>query len=109
VSELFTELLKLVDPDTTVVSYVSPNFGITPAEVSDIFPVSQVTEVLEDYGEKDFILNSRKWARIDVMIKHGDPASKWLADQLRGYSKKNKQKILVSTTYKSFKKKLTQV
>lgn len=108
-SDLFTEILKLVDPVTTLVSCVTPNFGIVPAEISDVFPVSQITQILDEYGEKDYILNARKWKRIDAMLRPRDSLSKWLADQLRIYSKKNKSKIVVSATYRSLKKKLDQV
>ena len=108
-SDLFSELLKIVDPNTTEICCLSPIFGITPAEISDIFPVSQITHIIDDYGEKDFMLSVKKWERIDVMLKPGDSSSKWLAEQLRFYSKKSKSKIVVSPNYKSLKKKLAQV
>jgi len=108
-SDLFSELLRLVDPNTTVISCVSPIFGITPAEISDIFPVSQVTHIIDDFGEKDYTLYAKKWKRIDALLKPNDPSSKWLTEQLRLYSKKSKSKIVVSRNYKSLKKKIAQV
>ena len=53
-SDIFAELLKLVDPDRTVISCVSPIFGIVPAEISDVFPVSQFTHIIDDYRSERF-------------------------------------------------------
>lgn len=108
VSELFRELLKILDITRTVVCYPSPVFGLVPAEVSDIFPVSQVTHYLRtSFPEKDFLLNARRWKKIGVLYKQSDPATRWLKKELNDYSKRNtKAQITISTNYKSFKKKL---
>jgi 7-cyano-7-deazaguanine tRNA-ribosyltransferase len=108
-SDIFMELLRLVDPNKTVISCASPIFGITPAEISDIFPVSQITSIVNDYRQKDFILNSKKWKRIDLLLKPNDSSSKWLAEQVVAYSKRSKSKVVVSSTYKSLKKKIAHV
>ncbi len=92
-----------------MISCLSPIFGITPAEISDIFPVSQVTHIIDDFGEIDYALNVKKWKRIDALLKPNDSSSKWLTEQLRLYAKKSKSKIVVSRNYKSLKKKITQV
>ncbi|MDG6924129.1 MAG: DUF5591 domain-containing protein, partial [Nitrososphaerota archaeon] len=108
VSDIFTELMKLVDPESTLISYVSPIFGVVPAEISDTFPVSQITHISDELPEKDFVLNVTAWERIDIMNKSGEPVSKWLAEQLRRNSK-HKGKVFVSSTYRSLKRKLSQV
>jgi 7-cyano-7-deazaguanine tRNA-ribosyltransferase len=108
-SDLFSDLLKIVDPNTTLICCISPIFGIIPAEISDIFPVSQVTHTIDNYERAEFPLNAKKWTRIDALIKSPDPSSKWLAEQLGRYSKKFKSKTVVSRDYKLLKRILAQV
>ena len=106
-SELFSELLKLVDIRTSLICYCSPVFGLVPAEVSDIFPVSQVTHYLRTFRKNDQVLNSERWKKIFVLLRKDDPAVEWLGDEIRKYSRKNRgTKISISHDYKSFKRKL---
>jgi len=107
-SELFRELLNIVDAKT-LVCYMSPVFGLVPAEVSDIFPVSQVTHHLTRYLPKDPVLCVRTWKSISALIKRGDPGQLWLEEELRNYSmKKKKTMVTISRNYKAFKTKLAR-
>lgn len=107
-SELFRELLRILDITKTLVCYPSPVFGLIPAEVSDIFPVSQITHYLwESFPGKDLVLNAKRWKKICVLLRETDPAGQWLKRELKCYSKKNrKARITISRNYKSFKKRL---
>jgi 7-cyano-7-deazaguanine tRNA-ribosyltransferase len=107
-SELFREILNIVD-EKTVVCYMSPVFGLVPAEVSDIFPVSQITHYFTSYLAKDPILHSRTWKTISALIKRSDSGEEWLEKELKNYStKKKKTEISVSRNYKAFKTKLAR-
>ncbi len=105
-SDIFTELLKMVDAETTMIAYASPIFGITPSEISDVFPASQITSIINHNRERDFILNAKNWERIDLLAKKGDPYSDWLVEETKLVSRRTKSKLFVSKTYKSLKKKL---
>lgn len=109
VSDILGELLRITDPLKTLITFVSPIFGIVPAEISDIFPVSQITQILHEYPERDFVISCHNWERIDVMSRTGDPASQWLRKQLEYYSKNERRTAYYSKTYRSLKKKVTQV
>ncbi len=107
-SEIFREILKLTDVEKTLVCYSSPVFGLVPAEVSDIFPVSQVTHYVTAYPKNDWILNLKSWNKIYALIRRNDPADLWLSEELENYSiKKRKTTVTISRDYKSFKRKLT--
>lgn len=106
-SELFSEMLKLIDVRTALVCYNSSVFGLVPAEVSDIFPVSQVTHYLKSFQKDDQILNAKKWKKIFVLFKKDDPSADRLSEEIRNYSRKNRgTNITVCHDYKRFKKKL---
>ncbi len=108
-SELFRELLKVVDIERTLVCYSSSVFGLIPAEISDVFPLSQITHYIEKFPIRDRILNSKAWKRINVLVKRSDPAADWLNEELRNYSLKRKNTIVTtSRNYKSFKKELSK-
>ena len=101
------EILKLVDPQKTLVCYCSPVFGLVPAEISDIFPVSQVTHQLESFPKKDPVLNSKTWKKISVLFRTGDVAIEWLENELKDYSARKKStQISISRNYKTFKKRI---
>ncbi len=105
-SELFREILNIVD-GKTLVCYMSPVFGLVPAEISDIFPVSQVTHNLTSYLTRDPVLNARTWKAISALIKRGDPGEEWLEQELKNYAtKKKKTAISISRNYKALKTKL---
>jgi 7-cyano-7-deazaguanine tRNA-ribosyltransferase len=106
-SDLLKEILDLVKLDNTLVCFTSPIFGLVPAEISDIFPLSQLTHFVESYPAKDPLLNGKKWERIDAVLKKGAAYSAWLEREIGEYSKKNKKtKIQLSWNYKGFKRKL---
>jgi len=109
-SDLFKEIIDLVDLENTLVCYASPVFGLVPAEISDIFPISQITHHMISFPAKDQILNGRVWKRIDAMIKPNDPAARWIKEEFADYSKRRKKTVIeISKNYKSFKKELGQV
>jgi 7-cyano-7-deazaguanine tRNA-ribosyltransferase len=109
-SDIFKEILDIVDLEKTLICYASPIFGLVPAEISDIFPISQVTHYLSSFPSKDQILNAKSWKRIDAMMKSAEPSAKWLKGEFANYSKRKKSTIIeISKNYKSFKKKLGQV
>ena len=58
-------------------------------------------------GVKDFILNVKKWKRIDVMLRPDDSSSNWLSEQVKIYSKKTRSKLVVSTTLQVFEKEIS--
>ena len=106
-SDLFKEILNVAHIDDTIVSFVSPIFGIVPAEISDVFPISQITGFIESYPQKDTLLNSKRWNRIDALLKKGAAYSTWLEVELKSYSGRNeKTKVVISRDYKAFKIKL---
>lgn len=107
-SELLRELLGLIDVERTQVCYASPVLGLVPAEVSDVFPVSQITHQIKAFPKRDTILNAKRWKKIVALSRQKDPAAPWLRDQFRNYSKKKepKKNALISTNYKSFKRKV---
>ncbi len=107
-SEILREVLKLVDVEKTLVCYSSRVFGLVPAEVSDVFPVSQITHHLESLSRSDPILNAKSWRRINVLFRRNDPAVEPLKKDLQNYStgKNSKTAITVSKNYKSFKRQL---
>ena len=113
-SDLFREISILVDPYATLVCYASTVFGLVPAELSDIFPVSQLTEILESFPESDGILNGKVWPRVDVLLIDGNKTSAWVASQIDAYRakklriKETEKRIVVSSNYKTFKKKLAE-
>ena len=108
VSEIFMQILKLTDQKNTLICCNSKIFGLLPAEVSDIFPVSQITGNLKVPPVENQLLR-KQWSRIDFLAKPGDELSTQTANVLRRRFKKSKTKIVVSSTFKTFKKKLTQV
>ena len=107
-SDLFGELMKMVDPRSALICYVSQEFGVVPAEISDIFPLSQNTSIANEPPEKDFILNHKKWKRVDVLSRPNDPQGKWLEKQLKQHSNALKN-VVRSKTYKALKRKLSHV
>lgn len=113
-SDLCQEIERGTDVETTLISSTSPVFGLIPAEISDVYPVSQITQIVEETPEVDYILNRKKWDRIDVLLRVNDESSQWLTNQIERYRKNQKKvssktEIVISRTYKSFKRRLSQV
>lgn len=107
-SEIFSQILKLTDQKTTLVCCTSKILGLLPTEISDIFPASQITTSLEQIHSSDYIL-SKKWKRVDLLAKPGDELSNKTARIIRERFGKRSTKLVVSSTFQSFKKKLAQV
>ncbi|MDG6996624.1 MAG: tRNA guanosine(15) transglycosylase TgtA [Nitrososphaerota archaeon] len=114
-SEIYHEVSRIVDPEQAVVAYVAPLFGLVPAEVSDIFPLSQVTQSIQDFPKNDSLLNAKRWSRISALVKPADPSSDWLKAELVSYSKASskmkgkkakKTRIDYSRTYRALKRKI---
>jgi 7-cyano-7-deazaguanine tRNA-ribosyltransferase len=106
-SELFREILNIIDVEKTLVCYSSPVFGLVPAEVSDVFPVSQLTHHLASYPLVELILQRRSWKKIDALVRRGDPSGDWVERSLKDYSKRNRKNTTgISRNYKAFKAKL---
>lgn len=103
-SELFREILKLVQIEITLVCYCSPVFGLIPAEISDVFPISQVTHYVNSFPVDDPIINAKSWEKIYALYRGDDPAAKWVAQELAKFRRKNrKTNIVISRDYKTFK------
>ena len=90
-SDLFKEILDIVDLENTLICYASPVFGLVPSEISDVFPISQVTHHLVSFPAKDQILNARPWKRIDAMIRTNDPACGMAEGRVRGLLEEKKE------------------
>ncbi len=114
VSDIFQEILKSGDLEDILICYISPVFGLVPAEISDIYPISQMTQVVDYYPDGDLILNRKRWRRIDALLPKNGPSSEWLRREIETYTNRksksgSKTKVLISRTYKSFKRRLSQV
>lgn len=109
-SDLYGELCAIVSHKRVLITYLSPNYGLVPAELSDIFPLSQSTSTLNDFPSDDPILNKRKWKRIFVLAPKTHPAvDRWVREELEHskYKKSLKSAISFSRTYRSFKDKVS--
>jgi 7-cyano-7-deazaguanine tRNA-ribosyltransferase len=102
-SDIFLELIKIVDPARTLVCSHSPVFGLIPSEISDVFPISQTTNITDEFPKDDFVLTKRKWKRIDVLVRPGDQSSAVILENVRRCTR---TRPIVSKTHKAFKKKL---
>ena len=106
-SEIFSQILKLTDQKSTLVCCTSKILGLLPAEISDIFPASQITTALEHMPSSDYVL-SKKWKRVDLLAKPGDVPSNKAARIVRERFGKTGTKLVVSTTFRSFKERLSR-
>ena len=114
VSDIFQEILKGVDVKDILICCISPVFGLVPAEISDVYPISQITHVDDYYPHGDLILNRKRWRRIDALLPKKSPSSEWLRKEIENYSNRrpksgSKTEVVISRTYKSFKRRLSQV
>jgi 7-cyano-7-deazaguanine tRNA-ribosyltransferase len=103
-SDIFEEVSKIVSrsrlSDSILTVFVCPNYGLVPAELSDVYPLSQTMAAIDQYPEKDFILNSRKWGRICLLATNAawDKWGGWMTTQLSKYLKVDGKKIRISST-----------
>ena len=112
-SDIFREVLAIVcDLEKTLICSALPPFGLVPAELSDIFPLSQITELIAKYPKNDYFLNAKNWKRIDALILKPGEDSEWLKKELDNYSKKKmrgaKKAVRISSSYRSFKKNISR-
>jgi 7-cyano-7-deazaguanine tRNA-ribosyltransferase len=104
-SSIFLELIKIVNPRWVVAS-TSPLYGAIPSEISDIFPISQSTQFIQRYPDRDALIWKKKWKEIHVLTRPSDPASVWLRKQLGQYAKARGSRIFYRKTYKGLKEKI---
>lgn len=77
-SDIFGEVSKILpDPSTTLVTCLTRNFGLVPAEVSDIFPLSQTTSIVPSYPRNDPILGSKVITRRKKKGKEWESSRRW--------------------------------
>ncbi len=91
-SDFFQEISQLVNLDNTLVTCIVPGYGLVPAEISDIFPLSQTTIVSGEPSllpPNDPILSLKRWKRIHVLRtpKHNMEA-KWLEGEMKDWKQK---------------------
>jgi 7-cyano-7-deazaguanine tRNA-ribosyltransferase len=103
-SEIFEELTKLLQSNDghednaakALVTFLCPNVGLVPAEISDIFPLSQYTNSYQEYPANDPIMNRKDWSKITLLLKDDQPEleSRWLRKELAEYLRfENDKKI----------------
>ncbi len=121
-SKLYHEISRLLGSnEDCLVAFTCPNFGLVPAEISDIYPLSQTTSAFTSFPEFDPIIHRKKWDRISILSSDGGPVKEWLKTELASYSgtsagqprwkkrgnSKNVETIVeMSRSYKSFKKRM---
>lgn len=116
-SKIYLELLKLVKPEDLIVC-ACPNFGLVPAEISDIYPISQTNSALEEFPKNDWVIRRKNWKKIKILFSKNSNSKSWLLDELSSrYSiprdriahkellrrGKTLTKLSISKSYKSFK------
>jgi hypothetical protein len=111
-SDFFQEISQLVDLDNTLVTCIVPGYGLVPAEISDIFPLSQTTIVSGEPSllpPNDPILSMKKWKRIHVLRtpRHSMEA-KWLEVEMKNRNQKIGKQVSISKNYKEFKRKIAR-
>lgn len=107
-SKIFRQLQKLLggDYEKALVTFVCPNLGLVPAELSDIYPVSQSTNAYFELPDKDTLLNRKKWPLIVVLAKKNTLAQKWIESKVSSFSvspskhmKRSNSPVVVKLTY----------
>ncbi|MDG7000596.1 MAG: tRNA guanosine(15) transglycosylase TgtA, partial [Nitrososphaerota archaeon] len=115
ISEIFLEISKIVDFDEAVVAYASPVFGFVPAEISDVFPLSQITHSIRNFPDEGELLFANKWKRITALLRPGDDSSIWVKNQINKRLRKDTSRSNSKTkeivvdhcrTYRSLKQKI---
>ncbi len=103
-SDIFEEVSKIIFgrglSDTILAVYVCPNYGLVPAEISDIYPLSQTMTASEQYPEEDFVLHSKKWERICLLSTNAawDKCGGWLTNQFSKYFKVDERNLRISSS-----------
>ncbi|MGI0078046.1 MAG: tRNA guanosine(15) transglycosylase TgtA [Nitrososphaerales archaeon] len=118
-SKIYKELAKIVHPED-LVAFACPNFGLVPAEISDIYPISQTTSAYGEFPKCDAILHLKEWKSVKVLLRQNVEMEKWLEEELLTYfgtpqkklpkfyrSKKMGTVLEISRSYKTFKRRIT--
>ena len=95
-SKIFEELRNILSErmDSTLVTVLCPNFGLVPAELSDIYPLSQYTNTYCEFPLRDPILNRKTWTNIVVLALLGKSLElEWLDLELASYLKLPKKNL----------------
>ena len=119
-SKIYKELAKIIGSED-LVTFACPNFGLVPAEISDIYPVSQTTTALVEFPKQDGILHLKKWKKITVLLRRNQAMENWLSEEFSAYFRAPKEKLVsikssldkrksktleISRSYKSFKRRV---
>jgi 7-cyano-7-deazaguanine tRNA-ribosyltransferase len=110
-SKIFEELRVILSTrlDCTLVTFICPNFGLVPAEISDVYPLSQSTNAYQEFPENDPILKGNTWRYIFALITRGkEPEAEWLRSELARYRKLHTKrqkmtKVKIAYSYRDLK------
>jgi 7-cyano-7-deazaguanine tRNA-ribosyltransferase len=92
-SKIFEEIQQLAKGklDRVLVTSLCPNFGLVPAELSDIYPLSQCTNGFIQFPSNDSILKLKKWDNIVILRRQEDDGEAgWFKEQILHYRTANK-------------------
>ena len=96
-SDFFQEISQLVNLDNTLVTCIVPGYGLVPAEISDIFPLSQTTIVSGEPSllpPNDPILSLKKWKKIHVLrTPRHNMEAKWLEGEMKDGNRRSVNKF----------------
>jgi 7-cyano-7-deazaguanine tRNA-ribosyltransferase len=130
-SDIFEEVSRIVasrsDSEDVLVVYGCPNYGLVPAEISDIYPLSQTMSSIRSYPKADLILNSKAWSSISLLLPDAgaDKWRPWITSELASYfgvkekqikisekerhiGKRKKTRLVGARSYRSFKQILAE-
>jgi 7-cyano-7-deazaguanine tRNA-ribosyltransferase len=113
-SRIFDELRNILslNANSVLITFLCPNFGLVPAELSDIYPLSQSTNAYEEFPPKDPILGRKNWQRILALTSENrKEGAEWLRSELSIYLGIPERKIRIYSdkTIKSPKRPRTRV
>jgi 7-cyano-7-deazaguanine tRNA-ribosyltransferase len=117
-SKIFEEIARIAKDklDHLLITTLCPNLGLVPAEVSDIYPLSQYTNAYTEYPQDDPIIKLKKWEHIIILRKPKDAnETNWFGGQVLskvGRSRRTgtkESKITVASSYKDFKKQVRKI
>jgi 7-cyano-7-deazaguanine tRNA-ribosyltransferase len=105
-SDIFEEVFKIVSnrgaQERTLVTFVCPNYGLVPAEISDAYPLSQTTSAINVYPDSDPVMNSKRWESICILVTDNawEKWGRWITTQLATYFGVSENKVKISHTAK---------
>lgn len=110
-SDIYDELKRIVSLKRVLITFLSENYGLVPAEISDIFPLSQTMSSFKNPPTNDTIFHSKKWKEIHVLApRTHEDVEDWVKKEAKMPKGKNiASSITVSKSYKQFKKRVSQV